>query len=186
MIGPILWHTGHMPDAISSCYWATIPPGSTSLLSAAEAAARLAKFLRANRDQLLKLSLRRGDNKKRLSRGDRLESRSDSWRTQTAEILRVPGFHLSACFRQCIATARDRRRDPNVEGGSCGTATPGARAQHQRGLLCNRLGTAGPQSRQGPQINFRRPILPVLGLPVEPDSGLGLFVTNVARRAETR
>jgi hypothetical protein len=33
-----------------------IPPGSTSSLSAAEAAARLAKFLRANRDRLLKLS----------------------------------------------------------------------------------------------------------------------------------
>jgi hypothetical protein len=29
-------------------------------------------------------------------------------------------------------------------------------------------------------------VLPVLGLPVELDSGLGLFVTNVARRAETR
>jgi hypothetical protein len=45
---PSLWHTGHI--------WATIPPGSTSLLSAAEAAARLAKFLRVNRDRLLKLS----------------------------------------------------------------------------------------------------------------------------------
>ena len=43
-------------EAMSSCYRAAISPDSTSSLSAAEAAARLAKFLRANRDRLLKRS----------------------------------------------------------------------------------------------------------------------------------
>jgi putative DNA primase/helicase len=43
-------------EAMSSCYRAAISPDATSSLSAAEAAARLAKFLRANRDRLLKRS----------------------------------------------------------------------------------------------------------------------------------
>jgi hypothetical protein len=43
-------------EAISSCYRAAIPPQSTSSLSAAEAATRLAKFLRTNRDRLLQRS----------------------------------------------------------------------------------------------------------------------------------
>jgi hypothetical protein len=42
-------------EAMSSCYRAAIQPDASSSLSAAEAGARLAKFLRANRDRLLKV-----------------------------------------------------------------------------------------------------------------------------------
>jgi len=166
-----------VPDAISSCYRATISPDRRRCSRPAEAAVRLAKFLRVNRDQLLKLSGEEEITRSacREAIGLRPDQTHDERKRLKSPVFRDPVFPhaLDSALRQLVTvdviqkSKQARARSAEASGPLMQTTFSFAAASGCPNSPCSARwaagGSASPQGSRSPRL--RSPALHGVNVP---------------------